>query len=350
MFQRIVVPLDESALAERAIPVAGRIARASGGSILLLRVVALPADDLWESGDRRATFAEVAEAEYSRAEIYLQEIAHSESLKGIKVDTEVVSRSPARRILEVSRANKADLIVLSSHGYTGIRRWVMGSVARQVVRHSTIPVLLLRPEVHHPSYLARKEEGTLSVMVPLDGSPQAEEALAPAAFLSAQLSRPDQGTLHLVNVLPLNDPLMYAYVDQKETQQEMETYLNKVRQRLLQEEEIVDHISITTSVTVNPDVAHALVELAEGENGVEQDKDVPDCDLIVIATHGHGGVARWIMGSVAERVLDATKLPLLIVRPHKVRAFFLAEAQNAEPHIHFVDREIAGEQSWAGLL
>ena len=349
MFQRVIVPLDKSDLAERALPVAARIARASGGSLLLVHVVVLPTDSLWESRDRDAAFAEIAEAEQRQAEIYLQEMAHSEILQGIKVDTEVVNRNPARRILEVSRANQADLIVLCSHGYTGIKRWVMGSVARQVVRHSTIPVLLLRPEVHHPSRLGQKKEGSLRVMVPLDGSPRAEEALAPAAFLSRQLSQPEQGMLNIVSVLPLGYPAVYDLIERQQAQQGMENYLSGIEQRLLQEEDADTKLSITASITVNPDVAHALVTLAEADKDTEKEEDAPACDLIVIATHGRGGIARWVMGSVAERVLDATKLPLLIIRPHKTN-LLTGDAYDIEPREHFLEREIAGEQSWVGLL
>lgn len=342
MFQHIVVPLDGSSLAEQALPVAARIARASGGSILLLRIVTPPTDSIWQYWDVSAGLANVVEGEFQQAENYVQHIAHSEQLKGIVVTTQIASHEPAQRILDISQANEADLIVLCSHGYTGVKRWMMGSVARQVARHSSIPVLLLRPDAQTSSKLVQETAGPLNILVPLDGSLMAEEALAPAASLATLLSAPQQGSLYLSSILPLSEPEEYAFTEKNQEMLIVQKYLTTLEQRLLQEQDARAKPAITTIVTSNPDIAHALVHLAESD----EDGGANKCDVIAMATHGRGAIARWMMGSVAERVLEATNLPILIVRPHKMRARRQKEHQAETP----AEQEPSGVQSWVGLL
>jgi len=163
MFHKIIVPLDESPLAEHAIPIAAQIARASGGTILLVRVVTLALTSQLQSHELSLTPAEIVDAEYSRAETYLWDIAHSDEMHGIEVKTEVGMRhDPAEGILALAQANHADLIVMGSHGMTGALRWKLGSVSRKVSHHSPIPILLVRSDTQ-VSTLRR-------ILVPLDGS------------------------------------------------------------------------------------------------------------------------------------------------------------------------------------
>jgi nucleotide-binding universal stress UspA family protein len=321
MFQRILVPLDGSARAERALPVAARLVRASGGSIVLLRVITSPIDFAWYAMESPISMQEGIEADIARATDYLASVAGSPELAGIEIKTEVLPGAPALSIFPVVRAFQADLIVMCSHGYTGRTRWILGSVSQKVVRHSPVPVLVLREDGSVPVNLHPDGIRPVRVLVPLDGSPFAEAALVPAAHLSAALSAPAQGALHLAQVLRL--PTLYEYgqndqlAEMKQGIREAQAYLSTVERKLREDDLAKLNLSVTSSVSVDPDVAGILIGIAEIGEDMQEVEEYPPCDLIAMATHGRGGLQRWMLGSVTERVLDSTKLPLLIVRPNE---------------------------------
>lgn len=124
---------------------------------------------------------------------YLESIRHSEGLADIHTETEALVGQAAATILFLLDVRPFDLVVMCSHGYSGLKRLVMGSVAEKVARHATVPLLLLREE--GPG-LAQAQSGgpsSMSVLVPLDGSVRAEAAIGPAAQLIEALSAPARG-------------------------------------------------------------------------------------------------------------------------------------------------------------
>jgi nucleotide-binding universal stress UspA family protein len=185
MFQHILVPLDGSVRAEQALPMAARIARSSGGSLHLVRVVS-PLYDFsggWAPGS--LITEQMIDAEIATANAYLKTMAASPLLRGIETNSEVVFAfgSPALRILEVAEASETDLIVICSHGRTGLTRWALGSVAHTLVHHSTIPLLVLRQSKAVPSQVRVAIVRPLSALVPL-----AECALSPAASVDSAVT------------------------------------------------------------------------------------------------------------------------------------------------------------------
>jgi nucleotide-binding universal stress UspA family protein len=190
MFQEILVPLDGSTHAERAIAVAARLARASGGRVVLLRVVG----PTWEFSPSQAPALPSAsaqmllEGEQSEASSSLARLAASQELVGVQVVTEVLAGSAATAILEVAQGRECDLIVLCRHGYTASTRWTVGGIAEKIARHATIPVLLLNEAGPSLVRSDRDTERPMRVLVPLDGSPQAEAALLPALALIRALA------------------------------------------------------------------------------------------------------------------------------------------------------------------
>src|SRR5437763_5958932 len=181
MFKRMLVPLDGSTRAERALPVAARIARATGGSIVLVQVATIPVTYAAYLGSSTHTL-ETVESELTEAESYLSTVAGSEVLQGIETETLALYGAVAASILSTAPSCKADLIVMTSHGYTGMERGVLGSVAQKVARHSPVPVLVLHetgaiPTGPHP------DASPLRALVTLDGSVLATAAIEPAAKL-----------------------------------------------------------------------------------------------------------------------------------------------------------------------
>ncbi len=198
MFKRILVPLDGSARAETAIPIAARLARASGGTILLAQVATLPV--MYESYGAVSVIGEMVDSEVQNAEDYLQGVRAIEALRGISVEASVLVGAPAQTLLSMAAMFKADLIVMTSQGKTGVKRWLLGSVAQKIARHSSIPVLVLR-ETAATIGTAGSESSPVRALVTLDGSVLAKAALEPAAQLIAALSSPHAGALHLLRVV-----------------------------------------------------------------------------------------------------------------------------------------------------
>ena len=204
MFHHILVPLDGSFRAEQALPVAARLARASGGTLTLLKVVTAGIDmDLRPMElTKRAELSQ--EADVARAQEYLAQVASSDDLKGIDVRTEVLTGTPAQAILLFAQLQPVDLLVMCSHGTTGIKRWLLGGVAEKVAHHATFPVLLLHEGGPALVGTPPHAEGPLRVLVPLDGSVLAKAALVPAAQLVAALAAPGPAELHLTRVVALS--------------------------------------------------------------------------------------------------------------------------------------------------
>lgn len=318
MFKRILVPLDGSARAERALAVAARLARASSGSLILLQVVSY-AHDLWVGGLPPRTRPDSPLApELTQAERYLAQVTEYPVLKAIPTEAVTLVGSPAHVILSVASSYQADLIVLCSHGYTGMTRWVMGSVAAKVARHALLPVLVLREGGSVPAGPHPDASHPLRVLVPLDGSAYAKSALLPAASLIAALAAPAHGALHLLRVVPPpsedKTDNRYAAALQKARGYLQQT-VEHLREGWVASPAHLLNLTLTCSVAVETDVADAIVRVAENGEDAEGAGVFGGCDVIALASHGRSGLQRWAMGNVAERVLAATTLPLLIVRP-----------------------------------
>lgn len=314
MMQSIVVPLDGSALAWQAVPVAARIARASGCTLHLVRVVVLPLDAVWLGANPAQRFASIEHEAFAEATSYLEQLTRSKELQGLRVTTHVLRNNPAAEILAVAQQQHATLIVLCSHGETGLKRWILGSVALKVARQSSVPVLILRPEAVGTTASLTSPAHPVRVLVPLDGSLIAEEALEPAITLTQSLSAPAPGALHLTSVLPF-----YQAEDHMLLVKTVQNYLASVERRL-QQCMGKEGLLLTSSLLLHVDVAFALIELAETGKGAEYIPNFTGCDVIAMASHGWGSVQRWMLGSITERVLTATKLPLLIVRSQQTVA------------------------------
>ena len=138
MFRRILVPLDGSARAEQALPIAARIARASGGSVMLLHVLTATRE-FGPSLGQAALQHEVIDAALADATTYLSKAAQAHSLVGVETKVAVLSGPEALTILATAKEQQSDLILIASHGATGFKRWALGSVAQKVARESLCP-------------------------------------------------------------------------------------------------------------------------------------------------------------------------------------------------------------------
>lgn len=316
MYTRLLVPLDGSKQAEQALPVAARIAGATRAEIMLLQVVpfrSIYAGLIPDAANRESALR----GDTLNAMHYLHNLTHSKQLAYTSASYVVEKGPPADVILEQADARDVDLIVISNHGHHGMDRWLLGNVAEHVTRHATMPVLVLHERENglgsttHAEQRAREQ--VLRVHVPVDSSALSEEALQPASELALALAAPGRAEVHMTLIV---DPFE-ADERQGESQTSIveaaEAYLAKLAARVQTEHPV---LSVTWAVGVNTDVATGILASAQGDmdtTSTESTNLRQGYDLIAMATHGRSGVRRWALGSIAERVLHASTVPLLLV-------------------------------------
>jgi nucleotide-binding universal stress UspA family protein len=319
MFKRILVPLDGSLRAERALAVAARLARAADGTVVLLQAVGIPPEySAYLYGPYLAQpyvlGEEVLKAKEDEAKTYIKTVRQSNKLAGVKVETKVMMGAAALAIQDIAREENIDLIVMCSHGDTGFKRWVLGSVAQSVSRACQAPVLVLRedgptPDSSFPDPL--RPLRSIIALVALDGSQFAEATILPTAGLVSALAAPAQGTLLLTRVVPLA-ALGHTPTTKELALGEAKTYLRQVEQKYMDEAAKLK-VSLKTAVATGKDVADTLIRSAERGEEIEGKRLTGSCDMIAITTHARGGLKRLALGSVTEHILGATKLPLLVL-------------------------------------
>ncbi|MFN2252693.1 MAG: universal stress protein [Candidatus Promineifilaceae bacterium] len=290
MFSRILVPLDGSALAESALSLAEQFIEGSEGRLILLRVVpyftVLAADPL--------LYEEMNRLGEDEALAYLRSIRNDLPDPG-KADIVCQVGSAADSILQYSMENDVDLIVMSSHGRSGINRWVYGSVAERIMSQAPCPTLIINAR-------QSSQEGAPSkILVPLDGSGLAEQALHPALdlaqLLDAELYLLSVTTSGELRIETASEAGAFADIENGEVVKAKD-YLQDLAENL-------DYQKVNYDVEIaSGSVAEAIMDYA-AENGME---------LIIMSSHGRTGLKRWVYGSVAEKVLRGACCATMIVR------------------------------------
>lgn len=325
MFQRILVPLDGSARAEQALPVAARFARAARGRVILLRVVNLTTQFIsYPTADAEFVRAAI-DADLDEASDYLERLASSRSLAGIATEIAAAVDLPADTILAMGENHQIDLIIMCSHGYTGFKHRVYGSVSENVAAHASVPVLVLHEGATGPFGPQPQASGEemIRALVPLDGSALAEASLMPAARLIAAVAAPGKGAIHLLRVVGHDGDRYQGRIAEELLIREAREYLSLTTQRLQEELQasplVAANLTLSWSLTLDVDPASGIVHVAEGGKEAKGAVSPGRYDLIAMATHGYGGLQRWIRGSVTESVLEATRIPMLAVHRQKVK-------------------------------
>lgn len=296
MAAKVLVPLDGSPLAERALPLAREIARAQGEPVVLLKVV--------EARARRAPEPAVAPLEAVAARL------RAEGVAAIVRTAYTGAGGVGRAIAELARQEGAGLIVMATHARRGLTRWAHGSVADAVVRTAELPVIVVPP----PGGTGLPEHDGPRIVVPLDGSTLAEAALAPIAELAGTLKAP----LHLIEVVEpwgytmATEPSVYVPVDPEEALAEARAYLDQTATWLR---------AMGLSVTTQAVVGSAVTEIARVAREI-------GATLIALGSHGRGGVARALLGSVATGILQRAEVPVMIVRQAAVPRGAAAATRN----------------------
>lgn len=306
MYRTILVPLDGSTFSEQALPLAVGIARSAGAALRLVHVhnpVVTP--DFAEGMAASAAFPSLDEAARVHERAYLDRLV--QRLRGVAeapVSCVLLDDPIAASLDAEAQARQAGLIVMTTHGRGAFNRFWLGSVADQLLRRSTTPILLVRPQEAAPDL--RRPPKLQRLLVPLDGSPLAEGILAPAQALG----KVSDAEYTLLQVL---DPLLPAGRDaegfvvsglapaaMKELKAQAEGYLAGIAGRMQARPEAVQR-----RVVVGTQIAETILEQAGALSA----------DAIAIATHGRGGWRRLLLGSVADKVVRGANVPVLVYRP-----------------------------------
>lgn len=308
MFKTILVPLDRSSLAEQALGTATAIAQAAGGEIdLVLAHPMAPYD-----GSLIGSWSDARDPEEV---IYLRRIADEIArATRIVVGSTVATGTPVETICRRAHEVGADLIVMTSHGRTGLSRAWLGSVADGVVRNASAPVLMLRPESDasptrhgHPAPLFRR------ILVPLDGSVTSSSVVSAAAEM-ARCGDAHLVFLRVVAPVPIYimDPQVPAYptavIDPDATQQAA----SDAQEELAALATSMEHeysVKADTVVEVSGATADTILDVARRRGA----------DLVAMTTHGRGA-SRLVIGSVTDKVLRGGHLPMLLFHPGASKA------------------------------
>jgi nucleotide-binding universal stress UspA family protein len=287
MFDRILLPLDGSELAEISIPYGEELAADFGSELILYHSRAPGSDGLEHIHEG-----------------YLDRLAGGirQNIEGsnAKVSLKIQAGEPADNICNFVSKNKIDLIIMACVSASGIKMGKMlGSVTDHVCHTVPIPVLLIRPRVN-PVPKNKKRLFT-QLLVPLDGSDLSKKALPVAENLSAALKVPvtifEMATMHRYIAYGYGPTFDYVKMDadeKKEVEEEMRVLNEEIKQK---------GINVNSIVTSGNDAAIEIEKVSE----------TIGADLIIMTTHGRSGLDRWILGSVAEKVLRYGKVPLLLI-------------------------------------
>jgi nucleotide-binding universal stress UspA family protein len=314
----ILVPLDGSELATQVIPYVRTLATQMSARVVLVNIVSTTQrkqffrhhpELVWTTDEAPLNEDPATQGEpdermidsiRKEAESQFAPLIQSLRRERINVELEVLFGSPEGCILEVAQQKQATMIAMVTHGYSGIRRWTIGSVTDRIVHNATIPVLVVRGSTTPPSV---QKPPIRNILVPLDGSDFSKRALPTASNIATRA----RARIHLTYVLPpaSDQPALVRVVMSQElfekslekTRIWAEEYLNQTAEELRKQ-----GLQVSTHVT-GGHTAEKIIDEAEQHHS----------DLIVMATHGYSGIQRWSLGSVTDKVLHATHTPLVIV-------------------------------------
>jgi nucleotide-binding universal stress UspA family protein len=299
MFEKILLPLDGSELAEAAIPYATNLAEQLEAEICLLHVC--PPEH---------------QSYVHMHQIYMNSIVDGmrqkmkeswKSSKELKIQSEVIVGDPIKVIFDYIKLKGINLVSLTTHGNSGFKPWAMGNVADKIVRGSGFPTLLIR--VKEKKDLELRKAVVQNILVPLDNSDASKACLPYALELARKLksgitlfSMAQTAYAQNLNSAGSGIGINWDAVD-KASEKAAAEYLKKIEEELKTSGVLVNSRSM-----LGIDAAYEILEL-EKKGGV---------DMVVMATRGRSTIARWAFGSVAEKVLREGNLPILLIKEKSI--------------------------------
>lgn len=289
--QRILVGVDFSPESEVAVAQAAQLARQRSARLLLAHVMALPSDVVEDSSYDPLFRAQTASAELgalhrTQSADLLQDLASRCESLGIEVESVLVDDNPSDGLARVADEMGADLLVVGTHGRTGLKRFLLGSVAERAVRLARVHALVARGEIG--------DGGFRRILVATDFSPSSDAAVDMALAIA-----PEQARIEVVHCW--QTPVSPSGVPIDPVRQDLERAVAESGERLLAgRPELRKRVRF---VSIESSPAEGLRRRAEEEG----------CDLIVTGSHGRRGVRRWLLGSVTETIIRHAPCSVLVV-------------------------------------
>jgi nucleotide-binding universal stress UspA family protein len=297
MYKKILVPLDGSMTAEAVLPYVEAFAGGFKTAVELLSIIDIGAMTTHLAPERVRHLDSIVAYEEKKCAAYLDDVAKLFTHSG--AECRIVHGTPAEIILESTHDDRDTLIAMATHGRSGAKRWLLGSVAEKVLRGTTNPLFLVRAAAAKTA----PQRIINSIVVPLDGSPLAEQILpivcawARALDVEVALIRafefPAAAYVSSEAYLPDYDKF------REEERRQAATYLKAKEQFLVGE-----GVRTVSILTLEGSAAGEIISYAQTAPGA----------VIAMSTHGRSGVQRWMLGSVTEKVVRHADDPVLVVR------------------------------------
>jgi nucleotide-binding universal stress UspA family protein len=299
--RHILFPTDFSPHAEHASAYAVALAKKYEGTLHIVHCVDCTMYAQGAANSRYLSEEDLATLQTSmrdHAESQLQGVVESPAMAGVKVESHVATGRPATEILTLAEELGCDLIVLATHGRSGLDHMVFGSVCEKIIRQAQMPVLSIKKKEHEFVDDATREIHLHRVLCPLDFSDCSEKALP----LASSLCREFGAELLLVHVNDVPSALPDVMPDlTTQISASLEDYSKQTMARLKKSLQGVKTEFRITLGSPHREIARLVDDAA--------------VDLIVMATHGRSGVAHMLFGSVAEKVVRTAQCPVLTCRP-----------------------------------
>jgi len=299
MFDPILVPLDGSLLAECVLPHVVAIARAFNTKVILLRAL----EKNRTNGSAQLFDLLNWQIKKTEAKLYLEKISARLIKSQLRIDATVLEGLVAKSITEFAQSQGMKLIILSSHGHSGVSQWGISSVAQKIILSAPTSVLIIR--AHQPASSEVVEQAYRRILVPLDGSRRAENVLP----MIAHLARFHNSQIHIVIVVttpemarqlpPVQEDIDLSNRIVARNREEFIRYLEQVRLS-----SSLNGIPLQTHLLTSDSAPAALHGLVEQEN----------IDLVALSAHGYSGNNQWPYGSMVNNFILYSKVPLLIVQ------------------------------------
>ena len=314
MYKRILVPLDGSELSEVVFPYARELAGRLGLEVILLHVHGL--DEVETIPLHRAYVEYKADIIRRQSAEVRDRVGATAGAKAPQVRGELAAGYPAEEILRYAENNDIDLILMATHGRSGVRRWVMGSVADKVLRASRVPVWLVRAGL--PEGIVYDKWPKRTILVPLDGSELAE-AVLPHVMALAKQRGPEITDVVLFRVCePVAALGYYPPSARFETPGGVVHMLpgDYVRAEAARQRVVAEQYLAGIEKRLKGAGLKVRIEVRDGDPAGEivDYANKNPFNLIVMATHARSGVSRWTYGSVAAKVLKGVLSPIFLVR------------------------------------
>jgi len=300
MFDSILVPLDRSALAECVLPHVAAINRAFESDISLLQVM----DSTQYTPQNSAVDPIDWQLRRIESEYYLQNVAVRLQQADVNRTQQYIGEGAAADcVVEFAREHNASLIILSSHGQSGLSQWNISSVVQKIAHRAYTSLMIVRASNSNeatPDMLSQFRYQRL--LLPLDGSQRAECVL-PAAVRLAQTHDAELDLVHVVHEpeMPRRTPISPDDVDLTEqfinrNRVEAEQYLEEVGSRL--------NCRVRTRVITSKNVGATLHDIGMHD----------DIDLVLVSAHGYSGLSRWPHGSLVHGLITYSQVPTLVIQ------------------------------------